>query len=86
MSDETGNWDSQIDNALLNAQAVLTHCPEPEDPDEYHSIVFGWLAIADAWIKRQENEAKFEEWRSGNHVVDGEEGALTFELDPEVVL
>lgn len=62
---ELVNWDSQIDDCLLNAHAVLAHCPEPQEADDFHPIVFAWLALADAWMRRQINESEFEAWRSG---------------------
>lgn len=63
------DWDAALDNCLINAAAMLAESV-PENFEERMGLAYGWMNLADTWIQRQDNEAKFEHWRDEHEYED----------------
>ena len=66
----TINWDSRIDNALMNAEALISSIEASDDPEDSHLLASAWMALAELWLRRQSNEADYEVWRSETEFED----------------
>ena len=64
------NWDARIDNALMNAEALISSIEAGDDPEDSHLLAGAWMALAELWLRRQSNEADYEVWRSETEFED----------------
>jgi hypothetical protein len=60
IEDEAVNWDVQLDLALMGAQAILNAAPTPENIEEVCMLAGTWMALADSWSRRQDNEMMYQ--------------------------
>lgn len=63
--EETTGWEHQIDLALLNAGALLSSAPRPENLQEFCGLASTWMDLADSWTRRQSNELEYAKWSAG---------------------
>ena len=64
------NWDSRIDNCLINAEGLISSIENTGDPEDSHILAGAWMALAELWLRRQSNEADYEVWRSEHDFED----------------